>query len=254
MSAALCRFGKKYLVLSGKGGVGKTTLAANLAWLKAKAGHRVGLLDVDLHGPDIAGALYLPEARVEVDDQGHLVPVKAAENLWVMTVQHLLERKQEAVMWRGPRKMRAIIQFIGETAWPQLDYFFIDSPPGTGDETLTVLKNIPDVKALVVSTGHAMALSDVAKAIDCLKACGAETFGLVDNLSTLICPECGRETPLHGQGGAQELAGAAGIPFLGSLPMDPAASAAADRAGAPLAEAAPESQLALRLGELADRL
>jgi Mrp family chromosome partitioning ATPase len=254
MSNALGRLGKKYLILSGKGGVGKTTLAVNLAWLKAKAGFKVGLLDIDLHGPDLAGALYLDDAKVNVDDQGHLVPIQARANLWVLSVQSLLERKQEAVMWRGPRKIRAIIQFIGETAWPDLDYFFIDSPPGTGDESLTVIKNIPDLKALVVSTGHPMAISDVAKALDCLKTCGTEVFGLVDNLSTLICPECRKETPLYGTDGSHELATQSGIPILTSLPMDPAASIAADKAAQPLVEAAPESPLTKKLIELAGRL
>ncbi|MDR1677315.1 MAG: Mrp/NBP35 family ATP-binding protein [Deltaproteobacteria bacterium] len=254
MNDNLKRLGQKYLVISGKGGVGKTTVAVNLAWIKAKAGYRVGLLDIDLHGPDLAWALYLSEAKVTVDEKNRLVPVKAMDNLWVLTVQNLLERKEEALMWRGPRKMRAIIQFIGETAWPDLDYFFIDSPPGTGDETLTVLRNIPDVKALVVSTGHPMAISDVAKSIDCLKTCGAEVKGLIDNLSSLICPECGQETPLYGLGGAQELAATTGIPFLTSLPMDPVASITAEKAKLPLFEACPLSPLSIKLKQLADQL
>jgi Mrp family chromosome partitioning ATPase len=254
MAVTLGRLGKKYLVLSGKGGVGKTTVAVNLAWLKAKAGHSVGLLDIDLHGPDLAGALYLGEAKITADERGRLVPVEARENLWVLTVQNLLGRKEEAVMWRGPRKMRAIIQFIGETAWPELDYFFIDSPPGTGDESLTVVNNIPDVKALVVSTGHPMALSDVAKALDCLKITNTEVFGLIDNLSSLICPECGKQTPLYGRGGAEELAARMGVPFLVSLPMDPSASIAADEAKLPLVEAVPDGPLSRKLRELADRL
>jgi Mrp family chromosome partitioning ATPase len=254
MDATLERLGKKYLILSGKGGVGKTTVAVNLAWLKAKEGYKVGLLDIDLHGPDLAGALYLNEAKVTADDQGHLVPVLARENLWVLTIQNLLERKEEAVMWRGPRKMRAIIQFIGETAWPKLDYFFIDSPPGTGDESLTVVNNISDLKAMVISTGHPMALSDVAKALDCLKITGTQVIGVIDNLSSLICPECGKQTPLYGQEGTQELAAKAGVPFLISLPMDPSASIAADKAKLPLVEAAPNSPLTKGLKELADLL
>jgi Mrp family chromosome partitioning ATPase len=254
MAIALGRLGKKYLVLSGKGGVGKTTVAANLAWIKAKAGFRVGLLDIDLHGPDLSDALYLSEAKVNVDGQGHLIPVRATENLWVMTIQNLLERNDEAIMWRGPRKMRAIIQFVGETAWPELDYFFIDSPPGTGDETLTILKNVPDVKPLVVSTGHPLSLSDVSKALDCLRACMTNVFGLIDNLSSLICPECGKETQIYSQQGTQGLANKAGVPLLACLPMDPTATIAADHAKQPLVEAAPDSSLARKLMALADKL
>lgn len=249
----IARLGRKFLILSGKGGVGKTTLAVNLAWAKAKAGFRVGLLDVDLHGPDLASALYC-DARLEVDERGRLIPASPAKNLWILTLQHLLERRDEAIMWRGPRKMRAIIQFIGETAWPDLDYFFIDSPPGTGDETLTVIKRIPDIRPIVVSTGKAMALSDVAKALDCLSVCGVKPLGLIDNLSTLICPDCGREVEIGDPEATKFLAEKLGIPFLASLPMDPAAAKAADQAGKPLVEAAPESGLAKGILLLAESL
>ncbi|MDR2442875.1 MAG: Mrp/NBP35 family ATP-binding protein [Deltaproteobacteria bacterium] len=247
------RLGQKYLILSGKGGVGKTTIAANLAWAKAKAGFRVGLLDIDLHGPDLAGALY-HEASVEVDYRGFLLPSQPRENLWVLTLENLLEDKHQAVMWRGPRKMRAIIQFIGETAWPELDYFFIDSPPGTGDETLTVLRNIPQLKALVVSTGHRLAISDVSKALDCLKTCGAFVAGLIDNFSEIICPGCGQRLALHDPGATAALAKETGHPFLGSLVMDPAAVQAAERVKKPLVEAAANSPLAEDIIKLAEKI
>jgi Mrp family chromosome partitioning ATPase len=249
----LGRLGRKYLILSGKGGVGKTTLSVNLAWAKARAGYKVGLLDIDLHGPDLAAALYF-NARLEVDPQGRLVPSSPAPNLWALTLQNLLERDSEAVMWRGPRKMRAIIQFIGETAWPELDYFFIDSPPGTGDETLTVLRQLPDVKALVVSTGQAMALSDVAKALDCLSVVGSGVAGLVDNLSTLICPGCGEAIDIADPGATKALAESLSLPFLGALPQEPAAARLADQARKPVVEAAPDSRLAQAILELAAKL
>lgn len=249
----LDRLGRKFLVLSGKGGVGKTTLAVNLAWAKVKAGFKVGLLDVDLHGPDLAAALHC-DARLEVDDAGHLIPASPIKNLWVLTLQHLLERGDEAVMWRGPRKMRAIIQFIGETAWPELDYFFIDSPPGTGDETLTVLKRIPDVRPIVISTGHAMALADVAKAMDCLATCGVKPMGLVDNLSTLICPDCGKVIAIGDPEATKALSEKLEVPFLASLPMDPAAARIADSAGKPVVEAAQETSLAKAIASLAELL
>ena len=250
---AIGRLGRKFLVLSGKGGVGKTTLAVNLAWAKAKEGRRVGLLDVDLHGPDVAEALH-HQTSLGVDEEGRLVPAAPAPNLWTLSLQNLLENPGEAVMWRGPRKMRAIIQFLGETAWPELDYFFIDSPPGTGDETLTVLRQIPDVEAVVVSTGHPMALSDVTKALDCLKVCGSRLAGLVDNLSTLVCPDCGREVRIHDPGATRALAERVGAPFLGSLVMDPASARLADERGLPVVEAVPDSLLARRIKEVAAKL
>jgi Mrp family chromosome partitioning ATPase len=250
---AIDRLGRKYLVLSGKGGVGKTTLAVNLAWAKAMEGRRVGLLDIDLHGPDVAAALH-HRARLEVDDLGRLVPASPAPNLWTISLQNLLENPGEAVMWRGPRKMRAIIQFLGEAAWPELDYFFIDSPPGTGDETLTVLRQIPEVEAVVVSTGHPMALSDVAKALDCLKVCGSKLAGLVDNLSSLVCPGCGRSVAIHDPRATRALAESIGAPFLGSLVMDPSSARLAEEKGLPLVEAASESLLARQIREVAAKL
>ncbi|MDR1486464.1 MAG: Mrp/NBP35 family ATP-binding protein [Deltaproteobacteria bacterium] len=252
MFDAVKRFGKKYLILSGKGGVGKTTVAVNLAWTKAKLGYRVGLLDVDLHGPDLGDALFI-DARLEVDEDKRLIPVEAAPNLWVLTIQHLLSRKDESLMWRGPRKMRAIIQFIGETAWPELDYFFIDSPPGTGDETLTVIRNISDLKGVIVSTGHRMAISDVSKAIDCLKLNNTPIHGLVDNFSALICPDCGKQVPLFDQGATMALAEQENIPYLGSLVMEPKAVRQSDQAKKPLVEAAPNSALAKQIVSLAEK-
>ncbi|MDR1545990.1 MAG: Mrp/NBP35 family ATP-binding protein [Deltaproteobacteria bacterium] len=253
MADVLKRFGQKYLIVSGKGGVGKTTVAVNLAWAKAQAGFRVGLLDVDLHGPDVAEALHLDE-RLTVDEQGRLLPVQAAPNLWVLSMDLMLARKAEAVMWRGPRKMRAIIQFIGRTAWPEVDFFFIDSPPGTGDETLTVARRIPDLKALMVATGSPLALADVAKAVTCLQTCQTALHGFIDNFSSLICPGCGQQTPLHDPQAVAELASSVGAPLLARLPMDPAAVATARQARCPLVEASPDSPLARQLAVLAQRL
>ncbi|MDR1607434.1 MAG: Mrp/NBP35 family ATP-binding protein [Deltaproteobacteria bacterium] len=250
MEAVLSRLGRKYLIFSGKGGVGKTTLTVNLAWSLARAGYRVGLLDVDLHGPDLAGALYL-DAQLTADDQGRLIPIEVIPGLWVLTIQHLLTDERQAIMWRGPRKTRAIGQFLGETAWPKLDYFFIDSPPGTGDETLTTAHHIKDLKAILTLTGHRLAIADAYKAISCLKQAKTEIIGLVENQSSLICPACGQSVPFHDPENIQILAQKTNLKILARLPFDPKAALLAEKAQKPLVEAAPESSLAILTRELA---
>ncbi|MDR1576802.1 MAG: Mrp/NBP35 family ATP-binding protein [Deltaproteobacteria bacterium] len=246
MDDVLARLGRKYLIFSGKGGVGKTTLSVNLAWTLARAGYRVGLLDVDLHGPDLAGALYL-DAQLTADEQGRLIPIQAIPGLWVLTIQHLLTDENQAVMWRGPRKTRAIAQFIGETAWPELDYFLIDSPPGTGDETLTTVHHIKDLAAILVVTGHKLAINDAYKAITCLKRANANILGLVENQASLICPECGQDIEIHDPLNAQTLANKTELKFLARLPYDPKAALMAEKAQKPLVEAYPQSPLSERL-------
>jgi Mrp family chromosome partitioning ATPase len=237
------------LILSGKGGVGKTTLTVNLAWELARQGFKVGLLDIDFHGPDLGEALYL-KADIKVDDRGKLLPVLATPNLWVLTVQHLLAQPDDAVMWRGPRKMRAILQFLSDTSWPELDYFFVDSPPGTGDETLTIIGHIPDIKALVVCTGHSLAISDVTKAINCLKQKSVDIFGLLENMGSLICPKCHEEILLYEGKEVLNLAQKCGISLLASFPLDPKAVRIADEIRKPLVEAAPDSIFSEKIRDL----
>ncbi|MDR1395876.1 MAG: Mrp/NBP35 family ATP-binding protein [Deltaproteobacteria bacterium] len=253
LAAVLARLGRKYLIVSGKGGVGKTTAAVNLAWLLAGQGKRVGLLDIDLHGPDLAAALYC-DSPITADGQGRLVPVEAAPGLYVLTIQHLLTDPRQAVMWRGPRKIRAIGQFLGETAWPELDYFLIDSPPGTGDEALTVINHIKDLTALVITTGHPLSISDVYKAVSCLKQSKTKILGLVENQSALICPECSRLIELYPPENVLTLAGETGLEVLARLPWDPAAARRAEEVRRPLAAACPDSPAALILKELAQKL
>jgi Mrp family chromosome partitioning ATPase len=243
----------KYLVMSGKGGVGKTTVCVNLALAKAASGMRVGILDVDFHGPDVAGALYL-DARVEADDLGRLVPVRAGDRLHVMTVQHLLNDPDEAVMWRGPRKMRAVSQFVADTAWPELDCLFVDSPPGTGDEGLSVIKAVPDIAAILVTTGHSLSLADAAKAASFVRSAGGRLAGVIDSMGSLVCPRCGEETPLYPEGAVADFARSSGSEVLARLPWDLEAQRLSEAARRPVVEAAPDSLLARRIRELADRL
>ncbi|MDR3154240.1 MAG: Mrp/NBP35 family ATP-binding protein [Deltaproteobacteria bacterium] len=249
----LAAIGGKYLVMSGKGGVGKTTACVNAALAKACGGARVGILDIDFHGPNVAGALFLG-GRVEADDEGRLIPVRARRNLHVLTVQHLLSDPDEAVMWRGPRKMRAIGQFVADAAWPDLDFLFVDSPPGTGDEALTALKAIPGLAAVLITTGHSLSLADAAKAASFLKAAGATLAGVVDSMGALECPRCRETIELYPEGAVAGFAQKAGAPLLARLPWDLEAQRLSEAAGKPVLEAAPESALARGLRELAEKL
>ncbi|MDR3204213.1 MAG: Mrp/NBP35 family ATP-binding protein [Deltaproteobacteria bacterium] len=253
LSDILKKFKRKYIFLSGKGGVGKTTLSANVGWAKAKEGFKVGMLDSDLHCPNLGSALFLKD-RVTADDDGLLVPVKATDNLLVLTLQNMLQSESEAVIWRGPRKTKAIFEFLSRTAWPELDYFIIDSPAGTGDETLAVLNAIPEVEAVAVFTGHPMSLSDVSKALDCLNKCNIKVKGLVETFSSIICPQCGRRTRLFSSQTCKALATANDLPILATVPMDPAAGLAALKLSKPLIDAAPQSPLTLAIKELSEQL
>jgi Mrp family chromosome partitioning ATPase len=249
----LSRMGKKYLVMSGKGGVGKSTLAVGIALAKAMEGKRTGLLDIDFHGPNVAGALFL-EDKVTVNDLGKLTPILARPNLHVLSVQSLLENPNDAVLWRGPRKLRAIAQFIGEADWPELDYFIIDSPPGTGDEALSAAKTIPNLKGVLVTTGHSLSLSDAAKAAGFLKTVGMELFGVVDSLGSLVCPDCHKEIVLFDKEKAQSFAQSLNSNVLARIPMDIEALRLSERQRKPVLEAAPESILSKKILELAGKL
>lgn len=249
---ALGRIKHKYLVMSGKGGVGKTTVAVNLAAAKAMGGARVGLLDVDLHGPSVALALGLDQA-IGFDDEGKLNPLVSEYGLKVVSIQGLLSETDEAVIWRGPKKIRAIRQFFSETAWGDLDYLFIDAPPGTGDEAMTVLQVVEDVRPLMVTSGSRLAVGDVAKALNFLTVMKRPAFGLIGNQSWYICPNCGQETDLYDRRAALGLAEKNRLKLLADLPMDLAAARSAEE-GRPLVWSRPDQAFALLIKELADSL
>ncbi len=218
---------RKLFVMSGKGGVGKSSVTVNLGAALAHKGFRVGILDVDLHGPSVPRLLGLT-APVLPDEEGRMKPVAAGRNLWVLSMDSLLENRDTAVLWRGPMKSSAIRQFLTDAAWGELDYLLIDSPPGTGDEHMTVLDALPDAACVVVTTPQEVSLADVRKALDFLRHVEAEVLGVVENMSGLSCPHCGGEIALFRKGGGRQLAESRGIPFLGAVPIDPAAVAAAD--------------------------
>jgi len=216
------RIGRKILVLSGKGGVGKSTVAANLAMSLAQAGKKVGLLDVDLHGPSIPKLLGLEHQHLRPDATGGIAPIRLAENLAVVSVGLLLDSAKDAVIWRGPLKHNVIRQFLADVAWGELDFLVIDSPPGTGDEPLSVAQMVGrDARAVVVTTPQDLAISDVRRCISFCEALSLPVAGIIENMSGLICPHCGEQIDLFKVGGGENLAEEAGVPFLGRIPLDP---------------------------------
>jgi Mrp family chromosome partitioning ATPase/predicted Fe-Mo cluster-binding NifX family protein len=209
----------KLLVMSGKGGVGKTSVAVYLALSLAKRGYQVGLLDVDLHGPDVPRMLGI-SGKFGMDAEGFLVPHRYNDNLQVVSIECLLHDRDEAVIWRGPLKHNYIRQSMSQVNWGELDFLVIDSPPGTGDEPLSVAQTITGVQAVIVTTPQEISLADVRKAINFCRKVSMPILGLVENMSGLICPHCGGEIRLFSQGGGQKTAALTKVPLLASLPFD----------------------------------
>lgn len=222
----------KLFVMSGKGGVGKSSVTVNLAVALAARGFTVGILDVDMHGPSVPRLLGVT-APVMADDQGRMLPVPCGERLSLMSMDAFLQDKDTAILWRGPKKTGAIRQFLTDVEWGALDYLVIDSPPGTGDEHMTILDALPEAGCIVVTTPQELSLADVRKALDFLKQVKAPVLGIVENMSGLTCPHCGVEIDLFKKGGGKELAAQCGLPFLGAIPLDPVTVVAGDR-GEPL--------------------
>jgi Mrp family chromosome partitioning ATPase len=220
INSTLGKIRHKFLVMSGKGGVGKTSTAVNLSIALANKGYKVGIMDVDLHGPDVPRMLGL-NAMLEVGPNGKLAPASYSNNLKAVSVESLMPSKDEAVIWRGPIKYSAIQQFIGDVNWGELDFLMIDSPPGTGDEPLTIAQIVKDAKAIIVTTPQEVALADVRKSISFCKRVKMGVFGLIENMSGLSCPHCGETIDLFGSGGGEKTARQFGLNFLGRIPIDP---------------------------------
>ena len=216
----LARIKNKIFVLSGKGGVGKSSVSANLATTLAKKGYKTGLMDVDVHGPSIAQMFNMTELLDISPDSKQLLPKQVYENLTVVSVQALMQDKDQAVIWRGPAKTGIIKQFIGSVAWGDLDYLVIDAPPGTGDEPLTVVQTIPDAKGIIVTTPQEVALADIRKSISFCKTVKMETLGVLENMAGYTCPHCNKHIDLFKSGGGEKTAKAQGLNFLGSIPFD----------------------------------
>ena len=212
---------KKIMVMSGKGGVGKSTVAANLAARLAERGHKVGLLDADIHGPSIPKMFGIEDQRPTVDENG-IVPISITENLSVMSVALLLEDRDAPVIWRGPAKMAAIKQFLEDVSWGKLDYLIVDLPPGTGDEPLSIAQLIEKMEgAVVVTTPQDVALVSVRKSIKFAEILKVPVIGIVENMSGIICPHCDEMIDLFGKGGVEKASTDFNVPVLGELPMDP---------------------------------
>ena len=233
----------KFLVLSGKGGVGKSTVAVNLATVLAAAGRRVGLLDVDLHGPSVPSLLGL-DYDPHPGRAGGIAPAPVRENLGAMSIQFFLPEDDDAVIWRGPRKYSAIREMLASVDWGRLDCLVVDAPPGTGDEALALVELLgSDTGAVIVSTPQRVAVNDVRKALRFCEALHLPVLGVIENMSGFVCPHCGETTDVFLNGGAEAMAGDAGVTFLGRIPMDPAVVQAGER-GIPHVEAFADSPTA----------
>jgi Mrp family chromosome partitioning ATPase len=238
----------KILVLSGKGGVGKSTVAVNLAVSLAISGKSIGLLDIDIHGPSIPKILSLEDAVVGTTGEA-IVPVGVMVNLKVMSIGFLLRDADDAVIWRGPMKYQMIKQFLKDVRWGDLDFLIVDSPPGTGDEPLSVIQLMEDADgAVIVTTPQELALSDVRKGITFCRHLNLPVLGVLENMSGFICPRCGERTDIFKSGGGEEMARQMGVPFLGRIPIDPQIVQACDD-GQPHVRCFSQSETARAFGQ-----
>ncbi len=217
----LRRIKRKIMIMSGKGRVGKSTVAANLAAGLALRGYAVGLLDCDIHGPTIPTIFGLESQRPEADEEG-ILPIQVLPNLSIMSVGFLLGDKDSPIIWRGPAKMGAIKQFLEDVNWGALDFLIIDLPPGTGDEPLSVAQLIPNCDgSILVTTPQDVALISVRKSIRFSGKLNVPIIGLVDNMHGLICPHCGKPIEIFGSGGVEKASEDFNIPILARLPIEP---------------------------------
>lgn len=235
LERTMARIAHKLIVMSGKGGVGKSTVAVNLACGLAERGFKVGLLDVDLHGPSIPTMLHKTTAKVE-PMEGGIAPLQVGK-IKVMSIGFLLQSPDDAVVWRGPVKNGIIQQLLGDVVWGDLDYLVVDCPPGTGDEPLSVCQMAGENKgAVVVTTPQQVAAADVARSLDFCAQMELPVYGLIENMSGFVCPHCGTVTEIFASGGGEKLAKRLQVPFAGRIPIDPAVCRSGDD-GKPFAAA-----------------
>jgi ATP-binding protein involved in chromosome partitioning len=237
-------------IASGKGGVGKSTVSANLALALSRSGARVGLMDADVYGPSIPTLLGIT-AQPEVDEQNRMTPVEE-QGLKVISMGFFM-KPEEAIVWRGPMLHKTVQQFLGGVLWGELDYLLIDMPPGTGDTQLSLCQSIPITGAVIVSTPQDVALNVAQKAIVMFKKLNAPILGIIENMSHYICPHCGKQDEIFGTGGARKTAERLNIPFLGEIPLATPIRIASD-AGKPIVLSEPGSPAAKAFVRAAENL
>jgi ATP-binding protein involved in chromosome partitioning len=228
VEARMAKVKHRVMVMSGKGGVGKTTVAANLAFALGMSGLDVGLMDADIHGPNVPKILGIEDKRPAVIE-GKIYPVEVIPRLKAISIGFLLPSKDASIIWRGPLKMNAIRQFLTGVEWGDLDYMVIDLPPGTGDEPLSVVQLMKKVDgAIIVTTPQELALLSARKAVDFSRVLQVPVIGIIENMSGFVCPHCGTEINIFKYGGGERAAQELGVPFLGRVPFDPQMVEAAD--------------------------
>ncbi|PKL44235.1 MAG: ATP-binding protein [Candidatus Riflebacteria bacterium HGW-Riflebacteria-1] len=240
------------VVMSGKGGVGKSTVAVNLAVALAAEGHRTGLLDIDIHGPSVPTMLKLQKERTLTED-GKILPLTVGD-MKVMSIGFLLENHNDAIIWRGPLKAGVIGQFLTDVNWGELDYLIVDAPPGTGDEPLSIFQQLKGSKsALIVTTPQEVAAADVRKSINFCRQLGVEIAGIVENMSGFVCPSCNCQTAIFNSGGGEKTAAEFNVRFLGKIPIEPAIGTSCDT-GMPYVYAHSNTQTAKILTQIVAQL
>ncbi len=242
----------KIIVISGKGGVGKTTVSVNLACGLALKGSKVGMLDVDIHGPNIAKMLGI-EGKILAGSESGIEPVSVMPGLKAVSLA-LLPDSNKPVIWRGPLKMAAIKQLLSDVNWGELDYLIVDSPPGTGDEPLSVCQLIPDISgAVVVTTPQDVAVLDAEKSVLFAKELNVPVIGIIENMSGFVCPHCKKEIDLFGTGGGEKSAHKLNVPFIGRIPLESEMVKSGD-SGQPFISFGKEAETVEVFGEIIDRI
>ncbi|MCL1810708.1 MAG: Mrp/NBP35 family ATP-binding protein [Methanomassiliicoccaceae archaeon] len=240
---SLSRIGHVIIVMSGKGGVGKSTVSSNLALALSLKGYRTGLMDIDITGPNIPKMFRIEDEKLYAEGD-KLIPISVPPSLSIMSMAFLLPEKDSAVMWRGPMKASAIRQFIEDVEWGDLDYLIVDMPPGTGDEAMSIVQLIPKADgAVIVTTPQDVAVLDSRKSISFATQTKLPIIGLIENMSGFVCPHCGEVTEIFGSGGGEKAAESLNIPFLGRVPLEPGVAVSGD-SGMPVVISEPDSRSA----------
>jgi len=253
VEATLKKIKYEILIISGKGGVGKSTLAVNLAYSLAAKERSVGLLDVDIHGPSIGKMTGIEGVSLTVDENGKIKPA-VKDGVRIVTMASLLQSPDAPVIWRGPLKMKAIEQFLGDINWGELDYLIIDAPPGTGDEPLSVCQLIPKLTgSVIITTPQDVALLDARKTVSFSRALGVPVIGIVENMSGFTCPYCGKKIDIFKTGGAIKAAKQMNLNFLGDVPLDPKIVDSSDD-GKPFITAVEDNPNAEKLEQIAENI